>query len=257
MKQWVGLLKKEWMATKGLVIGLFIASFLAIGVLPITIWVVFGVEIMSILPLWLFFVTFTPTAVMLHVLGKETMQPDVWLHSPASIFKLFGAKLLIAAIVGSLQLVLSLFLLVIQLGFIYDVPNFTFNGQLILTGVFIFLLMFYLSLLIVCIALLFRVVYIVIRPYVRGFTGPVMFGVAIFFLWLLGVITDSAIYQKISSFGTFGYMNEQRIYTSEDESSYFYLGGSNFHLGETLINIGFLAFLFIAASLLFEKKVRL
>lgn len=257
MKQWNGLLKKEWVGMKGWVYGLLGASVFFIFVLPFVLYVMFGATFMAMMPFLVFLVAFTPGLLLLVSLGKETVRPDVWLHSPASVFKLFGAKAFIAAGTGAVQLLISSLLLILQLSILDGTAGFIFDSRFLFDGSFTFLALFYISLVLMCYGLLFRVVYIVIRTYTKVLTGPVMIGLAFLAFWVANAVTKSAVYENIANFGPIGTLQERRYYVDEAEGSYFWLGGSSFYIGEIVLNVGFIALLFVTASVLFEKKVRL
>ena len=110
MKRWKGLLQKEWAQMKWrLVIFVLINSL-------ILFWgvdrLVFGVPegfLTSIQPMiGLCFILHLIMAVSLlfDSLGKDIGRPDIWLHSPASMRQLVGAKFLLILLTTGCSLLL-------------------------------------------------------------------------------------------------------------------------------------------------------
>ena len=181
MKQWNGLLKKEWVAMKGWFYGTIVASILLIFVLPFIFTLFFGggadsleVFLSPILLFGALLGVFMPSIILLVGFGKETDRPDIWLHSAGSIFKLFGSKVIFAAFVGAVNLVIFTLLLLLQLGFTKEVSGIKFNGEFIGNGGLVLLFLFFASLMMMCIALLFRVFFLVIKPYTKKLTLPIL-----------------------------------------------------------------------------------
>ena len=110
MKQWNGLMKKEWVAMKGWLYGTVGASILITLVIPyvVPMFLEGNVDalISGLIPFWILVSLILPVFVILSSLKKEMGHPDIWLHSPVSIFKLFGSKAVFAALVGVVNLLL-------------------------------------------------------------------------------------------------------------------------------------------------------
>ena len=98
MKQWNGLLKKEWVTMKwpllvSAVLGIIVMSFV-----PHLIVNFFGIEVhvfevaLVICFIWAGASVLAPVTALFIMLEREMKRPDVWLHSTASIFKLVGVE---------------------------------------------------------------------------------------------------------------------------------------------------------------------
>lgn len=263
MKIWHGLFMKERLLIKGWLYTTLVLIGLFTFIIPISLTLYFSISLnqvqegfVGLTMIWFMLILFIPAITLTVSLGKEAERPDIWLHSKSSIFTLFGVKAVFASLVGVLNIFISaifitlLFTIKLQpFQFVLEVATFQF-WVLFLSG------LFFMSLMIMSVALLFRVIYLIIRPYTKKITRIITFGFLILFVWGIDKISSSAIYQKISTLGKIGSISESQLYLG-DESSYLSVDASLFYVGEILLNIGFASLLFIIAAILFEKKVRL
>lgn len=263
MKKWKGLMIKEWLLMKHWVYTMLGMAVLLTLILPIVVMLyvdstpsLLSTGFIALAPLWLFSTLLTPAILLMVSLGKESTRPDIWLHSPISIYELFGVKTLFAVLVGVGNLVLSFVLLMVTFsvrlqpfGMFYE-PG-TVKFWFIFSTVLLFAAM-----MIMCIGLFFRVVYLVIRPITKKFSMVLTFGLLVLYIWIGNIVINSSVYVKVSSFGNFGKIRENRFELAGD-TAYFTVDGSFFYVGEILLSIGFAGLLFVASALLFEKKVRL
>lgn len=263
MKVWQGLLMKERLLMRGWFYATIAFMTLLTFVLPVFLTLYFKFSsneikegFTAITIFWFLFVIFIPAIILMVSVGKEVERPDIWLHSKNTIFTLFGVKTLYASFVGAVNILISSFFIVL----LYTVHLQPFRlvlGEGTLRFWFLFLIsIFFLSVILMVVGLLFRVVYLILRPYTKKITGIITFGLLFLFVWVVEKISNSSIYQEISMFGKIGSLSGSRFYL-EDESSYLSIDATLFHIGEIVLNIGFASLLFITAALLFEKKVRL
>ncbi|MFC5601826.1 hypothetical protein [Sporosarcina koreensis] len=99
MTGWNGLLRKEWVSLKYSVV-IFVVIFIGLAVSSFTPAAVGGIVDSNELDH--FFTTilmFSGIALFLHSLQVDLKRPDVWLHSPAPIWKLLFAKMAMALLV--------------------------------------------------------------------------------------------------------------------------------------------------------------
>lgn len=263
MNKWRGLLIKEWFLTKHWIYATFVLNVLLTFVLPVmvTLYLPSTVTLVSegftwLSPFWLLAVVMTPTIIFMMSLGKEARRPDICLHSPSSIYVLFGMKSLFSIIVGVVNLCISLVLLmgtlslrIAPFGFVYE--SGTFQFWLVYMGV-----LFLATIMIMFVGLFFYVVYLVIRPFTKKFSMVVTFGLLLGYLWIGSWVVNSSVYITITRIGKFGAVKENR-FNLAGEGFYFSVNESVFYAGQILLNIGLASLLFIAAALLFEKKARL
>lgn len=258
-----GLFMKEWFFMRGWAYAVLIFSVLLTFIIPISLTIYFSDSLAalngalaSILFLGVAFSIFIPALILMASLGKEAERPDIWLHSPSSIFTLFGVKALFASLVGAVNMIISAvfftFLLMIELEpfqlALEETPlRFWF---IFFTGLFL------IALILMCIGLLFRVIYLVMKPYTGRMTKYLTFGALLLFVWIIDKITNSSPYQKISTFGKIGEASGSQFSLGEDSLT-LWVDESLFYIGETFLSIGFASLLFIGSALLFEKKVRL
>lgn len=263
MKKWNGLFMKDWMLMRGWFYASVAATVLLAFVLPIV--AVFYLDTSSNLlseglmfssPFWLVLNVFTPTIILVVSLGKELGSPDIWLHSPVSVFELFGAKVLFSIITGVINFLLSLLLVTILFSFRWEPIQIVFDIDMINVWVLFMGIMFFASIMLVFLVLFFRVLYIVLRPYTRKLTPAVLFCFIFLLSWLEKTVTSTQLYQKVSETGKIGSVSDMRFDLVE-ETTYFTVSASNFYVGETLLHLVFAGLLFIIAAVLFERKVRL
>lgn len=263
MKLWKGLFMKEWLLMKGWFYASITITVITALVLPVIAVfylghssenLVFG--FMASSPLWLIFSLSFPAVVLMASLGRESVRPDIWLHSTASVFKLFGVKIFFAFIIGMLNYIISLILVTILFSLRTQPFQLTIENSgiqyigIFLSGIFLA------SMMLVCISLFFRVFYLVIRPYTKGFSIMITWISFFIFAFLIDAIIASSLYQKISEFGKLGSISEKR-FQHKGDFSFFIVNESTIYIGEIFLSITFAVILFVAAAVLFERKVRL
>ena len=138
-----------------------------------------------------------PTTVLLVSLNKEMHRPDIWLHSTASTVKLFGVKMLFASMIGFVNILFPFIIVLIDQDFRIS-NRILFNDVFQLVQVVMF---FLLSIFIMCTGLFLGVLYQLLKPVVKGFSGPIVVMIFLFLSWLQARLAESAIYTKITHFG--------------------------------------------------------
>ena len=206
--------------------------------------------------LWVIGILFFPLAILLNSLSKEWKRPDVWLHSEGSIFKLFGSKFIFAGLAGAVSILIpvaALFIYLIASGSTIDALS-TIERTLFIG--LLFYSFYVISLIIACVGLLLGVLHQLIKPYLKGFSIPILVVFFLFSGWIVMQITASSVYEKIKGFGAFRYSSIEEIYI---EKGNFFIGPTKpiFYTGDFLITLFSLVLLFVTATVLFEKKVRL
>ena len=261
MKQWNGLMKKEWVSMKGWLYWTVGASILITFIIPFVLPMFLEGSVIALIsgliPFWILISLILPVIVILNSLKKEMGHPDIWLHSPVSIFKMFGAKAVFAGIVGIVNLVIVIFLGLLH--FKLSTIEMDFISTLGVLGTFI-LVFFMVSLMVMCIGLFVKVLYYVIKPYMKVFTIPFLFVFIFASAWTIERIIEkvkgTAIYEKVSTFGPIGNPSKGGFFI-EREHFFFELDETIFHIGDLLVNSFCIGLLFITAAVLFERKVRL
>lgn len=255
MKEW--LLMRSWTYATAIFTGLF--TF----IIPVFITLYFSIstsqfnEGFNALSLfWFVAIMFIPAIILMVSLGKEAERSDIWLHSPNSIFTLFGVKVFFASLVGVLNLLLSGIFLFLLFSVKLQPLRMVFEGDTLYFWLLFLPVLFIISMILMCIGLLFRVIYLVMRPRTKKMTGLITSIALVLFVWGVNKIIATEIYQKVSKVGKIGSVSESYFYLG-DESSYLWVDESLFYLGEMILSFGYASLLFIVASLLFERKVRL
>ncbi|WP_318616668.1 hypothetical protein [Sporosarcina sp. YIM B06819] len=260
MQQWNGLLRKEWVTLKKplLVIALFAVATMSFLPMIITRFLGMGVDVFElalvICAMWAVASAFAPVIALFTMLEREMKRPDVWLHSNASIFKLVGSKVFFVIPIGAGGLLSSTIVLALHYAFL--TPSIlTFDALLFYGSIFIIVL-FVASLSILCTGFFFWVLYRLMEPAIKGFAilvSFILFGVS---SWVVERVGNSTIYTKLVEVGPIdllGLKNPQL----DVGNNYFEVTGADFYTGEIVFNVIFTVLLFIVATVLFEKKVRL
>ncbi|GKV63851.1 MULTISPECIES: hypothetical protein [unclassified Sporosarcina] len=261
MTVWKGLWKKEWLmmkdwlyATAVMAVLLVIVvaaglSFLVEGKLEMSFML--GISLM----MWILIAVCVPVTLLLNSLSSEWKRPDVWLHSPQSVYQLFGSKVLFAVVMGLIIMLVPGTTLAV-----YASVTEAFIGG---SGVAEFIRMIYAftsSLFLgaagfMLVGLFLAVVYRMIKSYARRGTIFIWLGVLFVSMWLLQFILKSELYQKLAHLGQLpGAFNSKNIQVG---NFYYALNFETLYAGQILLVIVFLAFLFFSSAWLFERKVRL
>lgn len=260
MKQWNGLLKKEWVTMKwpllvsalfGIIVMSFVphllATFLDFGVHAFELALV-------ICFIWAGASVLAPVTALFTMLEREMKRPDIWLHSTASIYKLVGAKAFLASLIGGVGLLIPTIVLAVQYA-LFKSTTVTFN-ELFFFGSNFIVLIFAVSVIFLGIGFFFWVIDRLMKPLLKGFSIVVTIILFLISARLYSLFSLSEFYKKLVLIGPVDLMkiknpkiNVEFIYFDHTETL--------FYTGEILFNIFFTVVIFIVAAVLFEKKVRL
>lgn len=260
MKQWSGLLKKEWSAMNGQFYVTIVAALMFVLLIPfgsiLLNWGLNALELsVTLSSIWLMLGMLIPTIILLISLGKEMNRPDIWLHSTSSIFKLFGSKVVFSGFIGFVNMLIPILVIIAESRFVYFLVDIPFKTMLGLGG-FMLLVFYILSLLILCTGLFFGVLYQLIKPVLKGFSGPVVLILFLFSSWVLERITSTTMYEKIANFGPL-IGPDKEVFNFTSGKHFLEIDLISFRSGIILFDLLMAVLLFIAAVVLFEKKVRI
>lgn len=259
MKVWSGLLRKEWLSIRT---GILIAAgfvflmflFLPMGIARILPEDVYTVEITLVLIfLWSLLAALFPVIILFILLQMDMKRPDIWLHSTASIFQLIGTKAFLAACIGLVSMLLSLVMMIGQNMIEIQATLFVDHPRIIM---FIIVVMFYLSINITCTGLFFWVFNRLIKPFVKGFSIPLTMVTFFFTMYLFGKFSETKFYEYVIRTGRIN-PNKLLNINYQVENMSFGVNEVDFYTGEIILDIIIGVSLFIAAIILFDKKVRL
>ncbi|MFS0575662.1 hypothetical protein AB1K83_08510 [Sporosarcina sp. 179-K 3D1 HS] len=264
MKSWRGLLRKEWMMLRRSVTILAILSILIVLVGPSVVGQLFDVpgeyaaHAFILGGTWIGFQLFLGVSILFMSLGNELKRPDIWLHSPISMYGLTGAKVAFAAIVTAGSMVWSGMLLGIAFILSGEGGSISFeNGVLPLLNTICAL--FLRSLFIMGVGFFFWSVYQVLRSRYGSFLSTIMTYIV---LALSMVVWEklrvTGIFEPLKTFMPVKWTD---VDFYQESHSYFLAGlipGSViFSVGGLLLYGAVTVASFMAGSVLFEKKVRL
>lgn len=260
MKQWNGLLKKEWLSMKWL---LLVSALLGISVmsfLPLLLSKSFGSEerifefTIVICFIWASATVVVPGVALFTMLERDMKRPDVWLHSDASIFKLVGSKVFFATLIGAVGLLIAIAVLAVQYALL--TPSIMTIDTLLFYGSIFVVVSFAGSISIMFIGFFFWVIYRLMKPHLIGFSIPVTILLFCFSLLAVERIGRTEIYSKMVNVGRIDLLPLKKD-IFDDGSGYFVLTDTTFYTGQVVFDTFFAIMMFIVATVLFEKKVRL
>ena len=272
MKSWKGLFKKEWTLLKWGIIVLALKNVFVILLGPTIINRVFGVPqdffttTLILVGIWLVFNIFVGAGVLITSLGREMKRPDTWLHSPASMLQLVGAKAVFAMVVTVFLLALGGLLLGVSF-LTSDAIGIISISDGVLSLLLVLLAIFLNSILIMAIGFFIWSVYEVIRSH-KGKTSGGMLIILSFAGAFTGLILSDklgigmAIASVFRSINKIGPVKVTDLAFYNEHTSYLFTSivpveDIIFSTGGLLVGGIVTVFLFVAGSMLFEKKVRL
>ena len=260
MKQWNGLMKKEWVTMKWPLLGSAFLGIIILSFFPLMISKFLGVEVhvfeiaLVICFIWAGASVLAPVSALFIMLEREMKRPDVWLHSTASIFKLVGSKVFFASLIGIAGLLIPTIVLAVQYA-LFNSTMAVFDDLFFFGSIFI-VLIFAVSIIFMSIGFFFWVIDRLMKPYLKGFS--IVVTIILFFISsrLYTLLALSEFYKKLTLIGPIDLMKIKNPKINV-EFMYFEQTQTFFYTGEILLDAFFTVAMFIVAAVLFEKKVRL
>lgn len=260
MKQWNGLMKKEWVTMKWPLLVSALFGIIVLSLFPLLISRFFGFEVhvfeiaLVICFIWAGASVLAPVIALFIMLEREMKRPDVWLHSTASIFKLVGSKAFFASLIGAVGLLIPTIVLATQYA-LFNSTIASFHDLFFFGSIFI-VLIFAVSIIFMSTGFFFWVIDRLMKPYLKGFS--IVVTIVLFFVAsrLYSLLALSEFYKKLTLIGPVDLMKIKNPKINV-EFMYFESTQTIFHTGEILLDAFFTVAMFIVAAVLFEKKVRL
>lgn len=258
MKEWNGLLKKEWVTMRGQLFAIITASIMFIIVIPFSSNLFnlsldsLGLSIIMGL-IWMVVSMFIPAIMLLISLSKEMRRPDIWLHSEASIFKLFSVKAVYAIVVSAVSLAIPVVVLIVEARYLTYPLELSLKMAL-QVGSLLFVLFYIFSILFMCSALFFGVIYQLIKP--KIFAIPIVLILFLISSWIMQWITATKIYVELTSFWAIEGPSKSFLEFGK-ENSFIEIDTTTFYAGDFLLGVLFSVLLFITAVVIFDKKVKI
>ncbi|WP_301110100.1 hypothetical protein [Sporosarcina sp.] len=260
---WRGLFRKEWVLLKWLTIWIVGLNALVILAVPSAITSLSGIpgtlyeHTHIVTGTWFALYTFSGAGILLYSLTKEIKTPDIWLHSPRSMFQLAGAKALFSAFIA----IATLFFGGLLAGIMFSIlgewsTDSAWHGALALISILLAISLK--SCFLMAVGFFFWSLYQVIRLRTRFFAVPLT--VMLFFLalviWEMLRIND--FFDWLRTLMPIKLTNESFY---NEQTDYFFTGfvrdGIVFSVGSVLFYAVLIYVLFAVGSRLFEKKARL
>ncbi|MCG3087639.1 hypothetical protein [Sporosarcina cyprini] len=260
MKQWNGLLLREWLPIKWQMIGSFILFGLGLVGLPLFVstfvegFKVNSFEIATVLCfVWAAFSVFVPLFTFFMLFYRDMKKPDLWLHSTASIYQLVGVKMVVAILVGLASLLLSV--VVVAIWYVLTNQPFIVFDELLFYGSLFISAVFLGSICLLLVGFFFVVLDQLMKPFVKGFSIVITLLLFILSVRLHSIFVSSRFYEMFILQGKLDMMDfkNQQIDLQE---SYFEITGTTFYIGEWVFDFACLLVFFIVGAMLLEKKVR-
>ncbi|MFD1205096.1 MULTISPECIES: hypothetical protein [Sporosarcina] len=261
MKQWNGLLWKEWVQWRLslLIIIVFMAAALIglpsfarllaveeVSVFEITMVICFIAAGACIL---------VPVIHFLMMFNKDMKSPDLWLHSTASTTELVGAKMLMATLSGAACIAVPVIVVAFRYVTAVSHPVDMFD-ELLFFGTLLIAIIFLSSIQFMVYGFFFIVIEQVLKPFVKGFSLVITLLLFIVSVRVYGEITSSPFFERFVRFGKIDLMKLKNPHI-ELEYGYFALNGTVLYVGEVMFAMLLTIGLFLAGIALFEKRVRL
>ena len=260
MKQWKGLLMKEWKTMRlslYLVLGL---NVMAILLLPLLLKVWLGVPMVEasigIGFVWLMFQTILAAVLLLTSLERDMKQPELWLHSTASILKLTGAKYTLAFLITLISIVWNGLLLIVVVAGGSSLLGVSL-GELIEIGMYFAGLAAISAIPYMVIAFFFWTIHQLLKPYLKSLSSAVavvLFLMLPSFLGLLQKVVD-----HLPRFGELNFPMPKNLGWAMENGgeASFYFDSGNVYASDVLLVIVLIVLVYIGSAKWFEKKVRL
>lgn len=260
MKQWNGLLKKEWVIMKWPLLVSTLLGTIVMSFVPHLIVNFIGIEAhvfevaLVICFIWAGASVLAPVIALSIMLVREMKRADVWLHSTASIFKLVGVKVFFATLIGAVGLLIPTTVLAVQYA-LFNSTTFIFDDLLFFGSIFI-VVIFAVSITFMSIGFFIWVIDLLMKPYLKGFSIVATIIILLISSRLYAKFVLSELYEKLILIGPIDIMKIKNPKINVD-FVYFDHTETFFYTGEILFDLFFTVVMFIVAALLFEKKVRL
>ena len=253
MKRWRGLIRKEWVLMRwGIVsfvlafsVFVFLAYFHAFPRLMETI----VVDIQSTMVFGFILHVLASVSWFLNSLNKEMKRPDIWLHSPTSMWRLVGAKVVFITLVIGCSVLLC--------GTIVGVSYYMEDGiTSIVDGLALFfsagVVILLNAIYVMAVVFFFWSIYQVFRSRIDWFFSIIiMFVVFIIWAYAWGMVWFTDVFQTVKEIGPLnGTMPMMEI-------NYIVPGVAILTIGNLVLHGAMTVIYFIIGSTLFEKKVRL
>lgn len=259
MKQWNGLLKKEWISMKWSIVLSLLGVLVLLFLFPLLLAKLLG-ESTNIFEYALVIAflaaianLFIPLILFWVLVEKEMKRSDLWLHSTASIYQLIGVKAFFAMVIGVVSFSIPTIVLATYY-FVLSPPGIAFNVLLVFGLTFLSILIAS-SIPLLSTGILFWVLYRWMKPFLKGFS--ILIAIGLFFLtsYVYGRLIQSQFYETYVMVGP---INVARWTDLHFESEYFSITPA-----ETVVYSGQFVFdailtvgMFLLAVGWFDKKVR-
>ncbi len=260
VKQWNGLLRKEWVQWRGQIIvvvflllaGLFILPYFAgvlvageVSVFEMTMVIGFVAAGACIL---------VPIIAFSMMFNKDMKRPDLWFHSTASTVKLVAVKMVMSSGLGLAYLLVTAF--VVAIGFAITPQREAIFNELLFYGSFLIGGVFLASIQFMVYGFFFIVIDQLLKPFLKGFSFVVTLLLFIISIRIYGEVTASDFYGKFIQVGGFDLMSIKNP-VIDLQYNYFTVTDTILYTGEIIFAVLFTVGLFYLAIALFEKRVRL
>lgn len=260
MKQWNGLMRKEWVQWRWQLIFAIGLAIIALLFMPTVVGkITEDFEIVFEMTLMISFMVMmvgmiVPVICFATMFNRDMKLQDLWLHSTASIYKLIGVKLLMAAFIGAVSLLVPAAVVAVRFA-ITDAREITFD-ELAFFGTSALIFFFTVSLMVLIVGFFFIVIDRLIKPFLKGFSIIVTVLLFVLSARLYGEVTASGLYDRLFHTGKLNLLEMKNAKLEIGEGSTLFM---NFELyvGDILFDTALAVILFFLAIKLFEKKVRI
>ncbi|WP_432362471.1 hypothetical protein [Sporosarcina sp. UB5] len=260
MKQWNGLLQKEWIQWRGQIIVIVILLLSGLFILPSFAGVLANGDVSSFeMTMFISFVAaaaciFVPVIALAMMFNKDMKIPDLWLHSTASTMRLVSVKMAMSAGMGLAYLLIPVIVVAVRYA-LTPQPEAIF-GELLFYGSLLIGTVFLGSIQVMVYGFFFIIIDQLLKPLLKGFSFVVTLVLFVISVRVYGEVTSSSFYEKFIQVGGFDLlaMKNQQI---DVRYGYFTFTNTVQYAGEIMFAVLFTGGLFFLTITLFDKKVRL
>lgn len=256
LQQFKGLFMKEWLLYRSWISGIIISSGITIFLVPFVLTKFYTIENLFynsafiIIAFWFALITITAIAQLVTSFSDDRKHLDVWLHNPASLYTLIGAKFCFTFIFYLLTILFITFIGCFIMMAAYDLSYFDLIGL----QVFIIIPSIILSPSLLISSFFFYVLYSFLHKYIGKFSIIAIPICIIGFLFLLEYVSNTYLYEKLLLVGPISTEWAARLLPPIDMGK-MYFDFTPIYIVEEVVSWGILITFFLLSVKWFEKVV--
>lgn len=261
MSQWKGLIWKEWMAYKSLLLIGLLINVLVVLMGPYLLKVIFGIDfslgnvLLVLSSIWVLGHIIGMPILFFASLEKDMKRSDMWFHSNASMYKLLGAKLFAFFVFTFISLLVVIITTMIGYWLFQPLEDISMVWIMKLEVYFLFTSAFA--------ALTFTIGILVtwvlgrlLRPINKALSNIVSIVFFFFAFHNYAKFTESKLYETLTSYWKVK-LPEMNVGEISSKDFYMFLEVTDhFYVGQIILEFVVFTCLFIISTFVLQRKVR-